>query len=72
MTPDPGSSQPTSVLTHPDPDDVDLYSHEESVQNDQQGCDTEPQVQHSNTVLCKLPQLDGLGDERQNPVDKQS
>ncbi len=59
------------MITHPDSNDVDLHGHQQSIQDHQQGCDAEPQVLRSNIVLRKLPQLNGLRDERQHPVDEQ-
>lgn len=57
--------------TNPDSDDVDLHGHKESIQDHQKGRDAEPQILESDAELCKLPQLDGLGDERQHPVDEE-
>lgn len=59
------------AATHPDSYDVDLHGHQKSVQHHQQGRDAEPQVLRADLVLCKLPQLNGLGDEGQHPVDEQ-
>lgn len=58
-------------ITHPDSDDVHLHSHQEPVQNHQQSRDAEPQMLWSNAELRELPQLDGLCDERQHPVDEE-
>lgn len=59
------------MASHPDSDDVDLHGHQQSIQDHQQGRDAEPQVLGADVLLCKLPQLNGLCDERQNPVDEQ-
>lgn len=56
---------------HPDSDDVDLHGHQQPVQQHQQRRDAEPQVLRAHLVHCELPQLDGLGDERQHPVDEE-
>lgn len=60
------------MSAYPHSDDVDLYGHQESVQEHQQGRDAEPQLLRSHRVLHILPQLDGLCDERQHPVDEQN
>lgn len=59
------------MIPHPDSYDVNLHSHQQSIQQHQQRSDAEPQVHWSDTVLCVLPQLNGLCDERHHPVDEQ-
>lgn len=58
-------------MANPDSDDVDLHGHQQSVKDHQQGRDAEPQVLEPDAKLCELPQLDGLGYERQHPVDEE-
>lgn len=57
--------------TYPDSYDVDLDSHKQAVQHHKQSRDTEAEMLYAHSFLCKLPELDDFGDERQHPVDEQ-
>lgn len=59
-------------ITYPHPNNIDLHRHEQTVQDDHYPRDTKPQLGQTNVVLAILHQLDGLGDESQDPVEEES
>lgn len=64
------SDKQKSLDTYSDPNDIDLHSHQKSIQNDHHAGDTESQVWHSPTRLPVFDQLYGFCDKGHYPIQE--
>lgn len=67
-----GQSHTPHIPTYPHPDDVDLHEQQHAVQDHQKPREAEAQLREADGMVIELDELDGLSDEGQDPIDKQS
>lgn len=65
-------SEPDHEITYPNSNNIDLHSHQQSIENDHNSSDAETQLRKWHTILAVSDKLDCFGDKCHYPIKKES